>query len=182
MSNKFSSIKKKGIIFSDKWIKLVCKKINHPWSREEEIFHIIEQADYVTMFTHTIDDQIVLINQYRPAVESYTWEFPAGMIDKGEEPEQACIRELNEETGMKPLEVRFLGQFYPDTGRLQNKIYLYDVLTSGPNKKYKAEAGLDLQFITYEELDNMIKAGTFPLVSHIAAYYLSRQKKFFNPK
>ncbi|KAI7095369.1 hypothetical protein KC352_g39108, partial [Hortaea werneckii] len=41
----------------------------------------------------------LIILQYRPPVEGTCVEFPAGLIDEGESPEQAAIRELKEETG-----------------------------------------------------------------------------------
>lgn len=41
----------------------------------------------------------MIIIQYRPPVEAFCVEFPAGLIDEGESPEQAAVRELREETG-----------------------------------------------------------------------------------
>lgn len=41
----------------------------------------------------------MILLQYRPPVEAFCVEFPAGLIDEGESPEQAGVRELKEETG-----------------------------------------------------------------------------------
>ncbi|TFK25008.1 hypothetical protein FA15DRAFT_704017 [Coprinopsis marcescibilis] len=43
----------------------------------------------------------VIIEQYRPPIDKFVIELPAGLIDQGESPEQSAIRELEEETGYK---------------------------------------------------------------------------------
>ncbi|KAJ7048078.1 NUDIX hydrolase domain-like protein, partial [Mycena amicta] len=43
----------------------------------------------------------IVIEQYRPPIDKFIVELPAGLIDEGETPEQAAIRELEEETGFK---------------------------------------------------------------------------------
>lgn len=44
-------------------------------------------------------DRVILIRQYRPPARAMVYEFPAGLMDKGETPETAAARELREETG-----------------------------------------------------------------------------------
>jgi ADP-ribose pyrophosphatase len=46
-------------------------------------------------------NRLLLIRQYRPPARSFVIEFPAGLIDAGESPEQAAQRELYEETGYR---------------------------------------------------------------------------------
>lgn len=77
----------------------------------------------------TIDDQVLLVEQYRPAVAQTTIEVPAGLIDYLEDgPEEGLVaakRELEEETGYHAQHWQFLYSFYPSPGFLDEKIYLY---------------------------------------------------------
>lgn len=43
----------------------------------------------------------LLIRQYRPPIDRFVLEFPAGLVDRGEEPEETAVRELREETGFR---------------------------------------------------------------------------------
>ena len=45
-------------------------------------------------------DKVVLIRQYRYPIGGFVYEFPAGLVEPGEDPEQAAIREMYEETGL----------------------------------------------------------------------------------
>eukprot|EP00933_Yihiella_yeosuensis_P033349 TRINITY_DN27077_c0_g1_i1.p1 TRINITY_DN27077_c0_g1~~TRINITY_DN27077_c0_g1_i1.p1 ORF type:complete len:213 (+),score=35.14 TRINITY_DN27077_c0_g1_i1:161-799(+) len=49
--------------------------------------------------TLSTEPEIVLVRQFRPPVDAYTIEFPAGLIDPKETPGEAALRELKEETG-----------------------------------------------------------------------------------
>eukprot|EP00525_Craspedostauros_australis_P004620 CAMPEP_0198121668 /NCGR_PEP_ID=MMETSP1442-20131203/32736_1 /TAXON_ID= /ORGANISM="Craspedostauros australis, Strain CCMP3328" /LENGTH=218 /DNA_ID=CAMNT_0043780517 /DNA_START=302 /DNA_END=958 /DNA_ORIENTATION=- len=61
-----------------------------------------ETADAVVIVPILRKDNIcdtLLVEQFRPPVRQSTMEFPAGLIDKDESPENAALRELREETG-----------------------------------------------------------------------------------
>lgn len=52
-------------------------------------------------------DRVVLVRQYRYSIDDYIYEFPAGLVEAGEDFKEAGIREMKEETGLEftPLEV-----------------------------------------------------------------------------
>mmetsp|Transcript_45102 Transcript_45102/g.72088 ORF Transcript_45102/g.72088 Transcript_45102/m.72088 type:complete len:216 (+) Transcript_45102:340-987(+) len=52
-----------------------------------------------TLVSKDKEPQILLVSQFRPPTEAYCLEFPAGLVDEGENAEEAAIRELREETG-----------------------------------------------------------------------------------
>ena len=72
------------------------------------------------------EDKVLFVRQYRPAVGTETLEIPAGLIEEGERPEEAAVRELAEEAG---LGGRFaqLSQFYLSPGFSNEKLYLFQV-------------------------------------------------------
>ena len=55
-------------------------------------------------------DKIVLVRQYRVSIDDYIYEFPAGLVEPGEEFHEAAVREMHEETGLtaSPVESRSL--------------------------------------------------------------------------
>ena len=62
------------------------------------------------------DGRLVLIRNYRIAVDETLWELPAGMLEAGEEPQHAAARELEEETGFRAGRVKALGGFLTSPG------------------------------------------------------------------
>ena len=92
-------IKKNIEKYISKWLTIIEKEVRFPNSSTEETYYSVKVSDYVAAITVTKDEQILLVKQFRPVVEGYTYELPSGMIDPGENSEQAVMRELYEETG-----------------------------------------------------------------------------------
>ncbi len=77
---------------------------------------VVEHVDCVVILPVDSEGNILLVRQYRHAVDKELLELPAGSIDPGETPEQAAIRELREETGYRPGKLDGLGGFYAAPG------------------------------------------------------------------
>jgi ADP-ribose pyrophosphatase len=71
--------------------------------------------------------RIVLIRQYRYAVNAWLWELPAGSVDEGETPEQAAARECHEEIGKLPSTVVRLSALYPTPGYCDEEMIFFRV-------------------------------------------------------
>lgn len=68
--------------------------------------------------------RIVLVRQYRPPIDAYAIEFPAGLIDRTEEPAATALRELREETGYQGRIVKMLPVGYNSPGLTQEGVHL----------------------------------------------------------
>jgi ADP-ribose pyrophosphatase len=151
------------------WVRVVAKTVERVPGHPPEVFHCVAQADYVTIVARTPDGRIPIVGQYRPAVEAYTWELPAGLLDANETPLVACRRELKEETGLEANSISPLGTFFPDTGRLENRIHVFWVDTSDPEPGFIPEAGMALELVTATKLREYVRSGRFAHQLHLGA-------------
>lgn len=154
------------------WVRLVTKEVEFSPGQPVEIYHCVAPPDYITILAETPGKLIPIVRQYRPAIETYTWELPAGLLKEGEDPVQGCIRELKEETGLTAESVTYLGQYYPDTGRLENSLHLCHIKTSEPDPSFVPESGMKTNYVSMNELKDLIRSGEFKHQLHIAAITL----------
>ena len=71
--------------------------------------------------------KVILIRQYRHAVNAYLWELPAGSVDEGETPEAAARRECHEEIGLVPATVVRLSAMLPTPGYCDEEMVFFRV-------------------------------------------------------
>lgn len=71
------------------------------------------------------NDTILLIKQYRYPLKKVNLELPAGKLEIGENPDEACKRELEEETGYQAKQWQSLGFINTTPGICTEKLYLY---------------------------------------------------------
>ncbi len=113
----------------------------------------------------------VVLKEYRYPIKAWSYEFAAGIIDEGELPEEAAVREIREETGFIVDEIKSLGEFYPSFGATDEKIYLFYAKCTAKNETKKEPT----EFITYEvvekaELEKLISSGEFRHGAGLAAW------------
>ena len=74
----------------------------------------------------TDDGKVICVRQYRYAVGQVTLEIPAGKLDSADEdPREATLRELREETGARCKSLTYLGTYLASPAILDEKINLY---------------------------------------------------------
>ncbi len=155
------------------WVHVIGKEVEFGPGREVEVYHCVAQPDYVAILAKTSNGLFPLVRQYRPAVEAYTWELPAGLLEEGESPEDACRRELKEETGLDAEKVIYLGCYYPDTGRLENRLHAFFVTTSEPDPGFAPEPGISVSFVNAQTLRDLILSGEFRHQLHLGLFTLA---------
>jgi len=88
-------------------------------------FDMVRHPGSVVLLPMHDDGRIVLIRQYRYALDRWIWELPAGSLDAGEDPAAAAARECEEEIGLVPGRVEFAGAWYPTPGFCTEVMHYY---------------------------------------------------------
>ncbi len=148
-------------------MRLVAKEVEFHPERTPETYHSLAQADYISILALTPSGRIAIVKQYRPAVEEFTYELPAGLVEPEEDPQQTCRRELLEETGLTALSTTSLGTFFVDTGRFENRVHVFQVEASDPDPDFICEEGITVEFLTKDELLDYIRRGLFKHQLHM---------------
>jgi ADP-ribose pyrophosphatase len=167
-------------IYEGKIINLRIDTVELPekkYSKRE----IVEHPGGVGIIPITEDNKIVLVKQYRKAINRIVLEVPAGKLEVNEEPRETAIRELKEETGYEAKELKYLTEFYTSPGFSNEKIYLF--IASG---LIEGEQDLDdgeyceLEKYDIEELLKMVHRGEIIDSKTIISIYLA--KEYFSSK
>ncbi len=111
------------------------------------IREIIRHPGAVCVLPLTDDGDVIFVNQFRYALNKVTLEVPAGKLEKGEDPKEAALRELSEETGLTAKNIVHIGDLYTTPALIDEVIHMYIAtdLTQGE------------QHLDYDEFVNTLK-------------------------
>ena len=123
------------LIYDGQVVKMRVDTVRISGGREARR-EIIGHSDCVAIVAIDADDNLLLVEQFRKAVEKELLEIPAGGIDPGEDPLTAVRREMQEETGYLPRKVEKLGGFYSAPGYCTEYLHLYLAADLTPSQRY----------------------------------------------
>jgi ADP-ribose pyrophosphatase len=121
---------------------------------------VVEHSDCVAVVVLDEQDNVLLVRQFRHAVDRFLLEIPAGGIDPGEEPIDAVRRELQEEIGYFPRKIDKLGGFYSIPGYGTEYLHCF-VATDLVPARLMAEDTDDIELvrISPDEIPKLIASG-----------------------
>ncbi len=146
-------------IYEGKVVQLRVDTVSLPDGRTKirEIVVHPGAAAIVALMNDGEDKEVLLVEQYRKAIDGPILEIPAGTIEEGESPEECAKRELIEETGFQASKLDKLIEYYPSPGFSSEMIHVFKA--SGLKKVSDAEAELSIKFVRLEELRAKIRNG-----------------------
>ncbi len=171
------------IIYRGKRVTLDVSRVALPNGHEMSVEKVV--------FPHTIaalpiyeGDKVVLLRQFRPAINDYILEVPAGVVEEGEDPNNALIRELREEIG---AEVDYYGKMFegftsPGYSTEYMIIYYANVRRLGEPRPEPHEV-INRVIIGLDDAVKMVLDGTIKDVKSALAItlYMLRRSRAWSP-
>ena len=140
----------------------------------------VKAGDAVEILPITDDNKVVMIQEPRTPIGKIILDLPAGMIEAGEEPVKAAIRELEEETGYLASNMEFLREYHPSVGYSNEKIKVY-LATNLKKTKQNLDEEEDIKVIEVpiDEVIQMLEKNEIITASSTIAimHYLLYKKK-----
>lgn len=136
-------------IFDGKIVKLFVDEVELP-DGQKAIREIVRHPGAVCVVPLTDEGEVVMVKQFRYPFGEVLLEIPAGKLEPGEDPLEAVIRELEEESGAVAGKIEHIGEIYTTVAIFDEKIQLY--------------LARDLKFISaHPDSDEFIESTKIPL-------------------
>ena len=148
-------------------------RARHPRSGREGRYLVLDQPDWVNVIALTPDDRIVMIRQWRHGTRAVELEVPAGIVDPGEQPLEAAIRELREETGYAPGAIEVVGAVAPNPAYQANTCHTFVATgcTRVADQDLDPGEDIEVELLTRDELDAAIASGELRNAQVICALF-----------
>jgi ADP-ribose pyrophosphatase len=140
-------------------------RFKHPARSDERNFVVIDPPDWVNVIALTADDHIVLVRQFRYGIDDFSLEIPGGVMESGEAPAAAGLRELQEETGYTGTAPRVLGQVRPNPAIQSNQchfIFIENAVCTSP-MSWDDDEEIEVTTLPVEQVLSMARSG---LITH----------------
>lgn len=140
-------------------------------------FYLVDSPDWITIVpiikNKVGEDSFLMVKQYRHGSDSITLEFPAGMVDPGEDKSNTAKRELLEETGYKAGSIKLIGCINPNPAFMTNKTstFLAEDLNLVSDQNLDEHEEIEVVYVPVKEFEDKIGGDEVNSAITIQAYY-----------
>lgn len=138
-------------------------------------FYVIEAGDWINIIPVTPDKKVVLVKQYRHAIQEVTLEIPGGMVDDHEkDPQLAAEREMLEETGYKSDQIYYLGSMTPNPAIINNRLHSFLALNTVKisGQSLEGTEDIEVELVDLKKMPGLISSGGIHNALVLGAFYL----------
>lgn len=111
-------------VYHSPWVRVALVDIEPPDGRRFE-HHVVRLQTVVLTLVIDDENRVLMLWRHRFATKEWGWEVPGGILDAGETPETAAVREVEEESGWRPSSVEHLVSFQPMPGLVDTPHRVY---------------------------------------------------------
>lgn len=167
-------------LLDDRWLRVDADRVELPNGQILDPFYRCIGRDWVAVLPVLPDGRLLMVEQYRHGTKRLSLEFPAGNIDRGEDPASAAQRELAEECGAHSLqELHPLPTLACDPQRLSNRGFAFIGHISDEFGAQNLDQGehLTIHCLNHTRIQAAIDCGRFSHSAHLAWYLMYRQQQ-----
>ncbi len=167
---------KKRLLYQGRKFAFEASRYRLP-NRNEGEWECIRHPGGALAVPVTNDGKLVLVKQYRFAVQGRLLEFPAGTVEPNETPEETIRREIEEETGYRAQQWQKLGEFFVAPGYSDEIIYAYlaqdlELLEHPPDQDIDED--IEPVLMTVEAVEKAILLGDIADAKTISSFVMAR--------
>lgn len=155
------------------WFSVHTQKVQLPNGKILDPYFVVNVPDWTNIIIATKNEELIMVKQYRQAAQAFTIEPAGGLIDKGETPLQAAIREMQEETGYTSNEMIFLSEVYSNPALQPTKAYFYLAKNAEPKgaKNFDEFEDIELVLLPKQQVLSMLQNNEFTNGVQVGAIY-----------
>jgi len=166
-------------LFRDNWLTLRADRCERPDGKIINPYYVYEFPDWVTAVAFTKENEIILIRQYRHALGETVIEIPGGCVDASDQNlEEACARELLEETGYRFEKMEYLCKTSANPSTNSNLMHIF--LATGGEKiaeqKLDEAEDIEILLLSIDQVKQLLRSNQLLQSMHVTAllYGLNR--------
>jgi 8-oxo-dGTP pyrophosphatase MutT (NUDIX family) len=157
----------------------VYRILRERWRNEshsvEGEFYVMDVGDWAVAMAMTESGKVILVRQFRFGIGAFSWELPAGVVDRGEDPAEAGARELYEESGYRGNAPEVIGSVYPNPAIQRNRCHF--VFVDGVRRHDDGDPGphemFEVQEVSLADLFGWARDGTIShSIVHAGLFFL----------
>ena len=166
-------------IFKDTWFTIRKDTCIKPDGKIVSPYYVYEFPTWVTALALTTDNQVVMVRQYRHAIEDIIIEIPGGCVDETDKSlEQAIARELLEETGYEFSAYEYLGKISPNPSTNTNWMHMYLAMGGRKVSEQSLDHNEEIEVLLFsiDELKRMLKDHQIVQAMHVTAIFYGLER------
>ncbi|GGH10749.1 NUDIX hydrolase [Sphingobacterium alkalisoli] len=155
------------------WATLRVDKLQLPNGNIKDEYYVLEYPTWVNMIGITAENQVLFVTQYRHGSGKIMTELPAGVVEEGEDPEDAARRELLEETGYAFDSIEKIAELYANPATSGNITHTY-VLQGGKKvqeQELDNSEDIDVVLMSIEEAKTFLFENKIGQALHSSALF-----------